>query len=83
MIDDDRVELSNLQRQIAHNTQRLGMLKAILGIGESLRGRLLIWNALEMSFFTVRVPRNRECSACGDDTTITELVDGERSCGTG
>ena len=34
-------------------------IKLILGIGEPLRGRLLIWNALEMSFVTVKVPRNR------------------------
>jgi len=56
-------------------------LKAILGIGEPLRGRLLIWNALEMSFLTVKVPRNRECPVCGDHPTITELIDGERLCG--
>ena len=58
-------------------------MKAILGIGEPLRGRLLLWNALEMSFRTVKVPRNRECPVCGEHPTITELVDGEDSCGAG
>jgi adenylyltransferase/sulfurtransferase len=63
--------------------QATEVVKAILGIGEPLRGRLLIWNALEMSFFTVKVPRNRECPVCGDHPTITELIDGEPSCSTG
>ena len=58
-------------------------LLAVGGAGAALRGRLLIWNALEMSFLTVKVPRNRECPVCGDQPTITELIDGERSCDTG
>ena len=60
--------------------QATEVVKAILGIGEPLRGRLLIWNALEMSFVTVKVPRNRECPVCGDRPTITDLVDAEQSC---
>ena len=56
------------------------MLKAILGLGEPLRGRLLVWNALEMSFLTVQVQRNRRCPVCGDRPTITELVDEAPSC---
>ena len=63
--------------------QATEVVKAILGIGEPLRGRLLIWNALEMSFVTVKVPRNRECPVCGDHPTITELIDGAGSCGVG
>ena len=60
--------------------QATEVVKAILGIGEPLRGRLLIWNALEMSFVTVKVPRNRECPVCGDHPTITDLADGEQAC---
>lgn len=60
--------------------QATEVVKAILGIGKPLRGRLLIWDALAMSFFTVQVPRNPECPVCGDQPTITELIDGERSC---
>jgi adenylyltransferase/sulfurtransferase len=55
--------------------QATEVLKAILGVGEPLCGRLLVWNALEMSFTTVLVPRNRRCPVCGDSPTITELVD--------
>jgi adenylyltransferase/sulfurtransferase len=63
--------------------QATEVIKAILGIGEPLRGRLLIWNALEMSFVTVKVPRNHACPVCGDHPTITDLTDGEGSCSTG
>jgi adenylyltransferase/sulfurtransferase len=63
--------------------QATEVVKAILGIGEPLRGRLLIWNALAMSFVTVKVPRNPACPVCGDHPTITSLTDGERTCETG
>lgn len=48
-------------------------LKEILGIGESLAGRLVIWDALSSRFRTVRVPRNPHCPLCGRDPTITNL----------
>jgi adenylyltransferase/sulfurtransferase len=57
-------------------------LKVILGIGEPLRGRLLLFNALEMSFLTVKVPRNPACPVCGEHPTITELADHARPCAT-
>jgi molybdopterin/thiamine biosynthesis adenylyltransferase len=123
VIDDDAVELSNLQRQIAHATARLGMkkvdsaaaaapcyrclypeappdglvpscgeagvlgavtgvmgtlqatevLKEILAIGETLSGRLLIWDALATRFRTVRLRRDPHCALCGPSPTITDL----------
>ncbi len=63
--------------------QATEVVKAILGIGNPLRGRLLTWNALEMSFVTINVPRNRGCPVCGDRPTITDLVDSEQSCNEG
>jgi adenylyltransferase/sulfurtransferase len=63
--------------------QATEVLKAILDVGEPLRGRLLVWNALDMSFTTVLVPRNRQCPVCGDVPTITELVDDPSRCGIG
>ena len=60
--------------------QATEVIKAILGIGDPLRGKLLLWNALEMSFRTVKVPRNHECPVCGDKPTITELIDYEWFC---
>ncbi|MFQ5949316.1 MAG: molybdopterin-synthase adenylyltransferase MoeB [Nitrospiria bacterium] len=55
-------------------------LKEILGIGTSLAGRLLIYDALEMSFRNVRVPKNPNCPLCGPSPKITQLLDYEISC---
>ena len=62
--------------------QATEVIKMILGIGQPLIGTLLIWNALDMSFRMVKVPRNRECSVCGDNPTITTLMDYEQFCST-
>ena len=51
------------------------VLKLILGKGESLKGELLIYNALKTSFRKVRVPKNPSCPVCGESPTITELTD--------
>ncbi len=55
-------------------------LKLILGIGESLAGRLLLVNAMDMRFHTVRVPRDPACPACGT-RTIQALIDYDEFCG--
>jgi hypothetical protein len=44
-------------------------------LGELLAGRLLIYNALDMTFRTVDVRRNPHCPICGENPTITELKD--------
>jgi len=56
-------------------------LKLILGIGEPLVGKLIIFNALEMSFRTVKVPRDPNCPICGEHPTVTKLIDYEWFCG--
>ncbi len=56
-------------------------LKYFLGIGESLSSRLLLIDALSMSFREVKLKRNPECPLCGDNPTITELIDYEVFCG--
>lgn len=48
-------------------------LKEILGVGETLAGRLLIWDALATRFRTVRLHRDQHCAACGESATITDL----------
>ncbi len=58
-------------------------IKVILGLGESLTGRLLLFDALKMKFREVRVPRNRLCPTCGDDAGAVELVDYEQFCSRG
>jgi len=56
-------------------------LKLLLGIGDSLRGRLLLIDALSMDFRTVNIRRNPACPLCGDNPTIIELIDYEVFCG--
>ena len=56
-------------------------LKHFLGIGESLVSRLLLIDALNMSFREVRLKRNPSCPLCGDNPTVTELIDYEIFCG--
>lgn len=56
-------------------------IKLILGKGETLIGRLLLYDALEMSFRELKVRRNADCALCGDNPTIRELVDYEQFCG--
>ncbi len=56
-------------------------LKLILGIGDSLIGRLLLYDALDMSFLTVKLKKNPTCKICGKNPEITELIDYEDFCG--
>lgn len=48
-------------------------LKEILGIGESLAGRLLIWDALSARMRTIRLPQDPDCALCGPQRRITDL----------
>ncbi len=66
---------------IIGSLQAAEALKLILGVGESLAGRLLIFNALELSFREVGLKRNPQCPVCGDGPTRKELVDPDRFCG--
>lgn len=56
-------------------------IKLILGVGETLVGRLLLLDALRMKFREVRLPRDAECPVCGDHPSIRELQDYEAFCG--
>ncbi len=56
-------------------------IKLILGIGDSLIGRLLLYDALTMTIDEVRLRKNPACPICGDNPTITELIDYEQFCG--
>jgi len=57
-------------------------IKIILGIGEPLIGRLLLYDALEMNFQIVKLRKNPRCPLCGETPTITRLVDYADFCGT-
>ncbi len=56
-------------------------VKVILGTGEPLVGRLLLIDALDMDFREVKVRRDPSCPLCGDEPTVTELIDYEAFCG--
>jgi adenylyltransferase/sulfurtransferase len=56
-------------------------LKLILGIGETLNGRLLLFNALDMSFEFVKLRKNPNCKICSPNPEITGLIDYEEFCG--
>jgi len=56
-------------------------LKLILGVGEPLIGRLLLFDALAMSFRELVLRKDPECPLCGERPSITELVDYEEFCG--
>jgi adenylyltransferase/sulfurtransferase len=56
-------------------------VKLILGNGEPLIGRLLLYDALRMSFREFKVRRNPKCPVCGDKPTVTALIDYEQFCG--
>ncbi len=57
-------------------------IKVITGIGEPLVGRLMIYDALDMTYRPVKVRKDPECPVCGKNPTITELIDYEEFCGT-
>jgi molybdopterin/thiamine biosynthesis adenylyltransferase len=63
------------------SVQATEALKYFLGIGESLSSRLLLIDALSMNFREVKLKRNPKCPLCGDNPTITELIDYEVFCG--
>jgi len=56
-------------------------VKLILGIGEPLVGRLLLYDALAMRFRELKLRKNPECPACGEHPTITKLIDYQQFCG--
>jgi len=56
-------------------------IKLLMGIGEPLVGRLMIYDALEMTYRQVKVRKDPECAICGKNPTVTELIDYEAFCG--
>jgi len=56
-------------------------IKLIVGIGDPLVGRLMIYDALEMTYRSVRVNKDPECPVCGKNPTVTELIDYDEFCG--
>lgn len=66
---------------IVGSIQAMETIKLILGVGDPLVGRLLLFDALAMRFRELKLRRNPECPMCGDHRTITKLIDYEEFCG--
>jgi adenylyltransferase/sulfurtransferase len=56
-------------------------IKLIVGQGEPLVGRLLMYDSLGMKFREIRIRRDPKCPLCGDNPTITELMNYHELCG--
>jgi len=63
------------------SVQATEAIKVMTGIGQSLVGRLQIYDALESSWRTINVRKDPECPICGKNPTITGLIDYEEFCG--
>jgi adenylyltransferase/sulfurtransferase len=58
-------------------------LKLLLGVGEPLIGRFMIFDALKMKFRELKLRKDPECPVCGTHPTVTALIDYEQFCGVG
>ncbi len=61
--------------------QATEVVKVILGVGDTLKGRLLLYDALGMKFRELKLRRDRDCPVCGDHPTVTKLIDYQEFCG--
>jgi adenylyltransferase/sulfurtransferase len=66
---------------IVGSIQAMETIKLILGAGDPLVGRLLLFDALAMRFRELKLKRNPECPMCGDHRSINKLIDYEEFCG--
>jgi adenylyltransferase/sulfurtransferase len=66
---------------IVGTIQAIETIKLILGVGEPLVGRFLIFDALRMRFRELKLRRDPDCPVCGEQPTVRELIDYEQFCG--
>jgi sulfur-carrier protein adenylyltransferase/sulfurtransferase len=66
---------------IIGSMQALEAIKLILGRGDTLLGRLLLFDALKLTWRELRLRKNPECPVCGENPTVTELIDYLEFCG--
>src|SRR5438874_7486599 len=68
---------------IIGSIQAMETIKLILGVGEPLIGRLVLFDALKLQFRELKLAKDPDCPVCGTHPTITELIDYEAFCGLG
>jgi len=56
-------------------------IKLILGIGNLMKGRFMLFDALEMEFTELKVKKDPNCVVCGENPSVTELIDYQQFCG--
>ena len=56
-------------------------IKLLTGVGEPLLGSLMVYDALEMNYRKIKVRKDPNCAVCGENATVTELIDYEAFCG--
>ena len=61
--------------------QALETIKLVIGAGDSLIGRLILFDALRMKFRELKLRKNPDCVICGPNPTVTQLIDYEQFCG--
>ena len=66
---------------IIGSLQALEAIKLILGVGDPLVGRLMLYDALDGEFRQLKVAKNQDCPVCGSHPTVTELIDYQEFCG--
>jgi molybdopterin/thiamine biosynthesis adenylyltransferase len=66
---------------IVGSIQAVEAIKLVLGVGEPLVGRLLLYDAMASEFTTVKLRWDPDCPVCGKHPTVTELIDYEAFCG--
>ncbi len=66
---------------IIGSIQAMEVIKLITGAGDPLIGRLLVFDALQMSFRELKLRKNPDCPICGENPTITEFIDYQQFCG--
>jgi adenylyltransferase/sulfurtransferase len=66
---------------IIGSLQAVEAIKLILGTGDPLTGRLLLYDALDGEFREMKVNKNLDCPVCGHQPTVTELIDYQEFCG--
>jgi sulfur-carrier protein adenylyltransferase/sulfurtransferase len=66
---------------IVGSVQALEAIKLLLGVGDTLAGRLLLFDAMRLRFREMQLRRDPDCPLCGETPTIRELIDYDRFCG--
>jgi adenylyltransferase/sulfurtransferase len=66
---------------IIGSLQAVEAIKMLLGTGDPLAGRLLLYDALDGEFREMKVHKNQDCPVCGQNPTVTELIDYQEFCG--